>query len=100
MDPQIFSQFDEIEDDQEKIGMAIGEFLECEKIIRQQMALQGKTLSARRVQKMEQDEAIPNIIQYINDQEQSKEINKQNFQNEEALKALQDEKFENSMIVN
>ena len=29
------------------------------------MALKGETLSVRRVQKMEQDEAIPNIIEYM-----------------------------------
>ncbi len=56
--------------------MAIGEFLECEKMIRQQMELKGETLSVRRVQKMEQDEAIPNIIDYLKEQEYSKLINK------------------------
>lgn len=64
------------------------------------MALKGETLSVRRVQKMEQDEAIPNIIEYMKEQEYSKEINKQNFQNQEALKAMQEEKYESSLIVN
>jgi len=45
-------------------------------MIQQQMALKGETLSVRRVQKMEQDEAIPNIIEYMKEQEYSREINK------------------------
>jgi len=99
MNKSIISEFTEIDKEQSRLSQGIGAYIEAERFAAAQIRLQSTTALYNRKFDDDQQAEITNIIEYINEKRNRKELDRVNFMNKDTIGEITRETFLNSVYV-
>lgn len=99
MNKSMISEFTEIDKEQSRLSHGIRDYIEAERFAEAQIRLQSTTALYNRKFDDDQQAEITNIIEYINDKRNRKELDRVNFMNKDTIGEITRETFLNSVYV-